>query len=194
MLRSARSYAEGHSELEAKGMVRRHVPVDAWMLATGLALALSAAEVGADSSGPPICSGTLTYCRPCSASDDGQPMGCDGATPICETSEPNARFGYCVQCTSDANCSSTTPICTSAGPSTDTCRACSSDTDCSSHLAGTYCLTSGACSDSAPSDSSCSAGASPPHWLACLLALAVLRPRSPSRRLGSASFSLPPTL
>jgi hypothetical protein len=162
-------------------MVRRDFHVTAWMRACGFTLLLWTFPVSAGQSGPPICSGTLTYCRPCTASDDGQPMGCEGATPTCETSEPNARFGYCVECTSNANCGSTTPICTSAGPSTDTCRACSSDTDCSGQTLGKYCLASGACSDSPPPDnSSCSSGPGQPSWLVCIF-LAVLLPRRPCR-------------
>jgi hypothetical protein len=162
-----------------------------WMRASGLGLLLWTFDVSASTPEPPICSGTLTYCRPCSSTDDGQPMGCTGATPICETTEPNTRFGYCVQCTSNANCSTTTPICTSAGPSTDTCRACSSDTDCSSQLVGKYCLTSGACSDAAaPDASSCSTGPGQPSWLACILFLAGLLPR---RRAFFAKGCRPPT-
>ncbi len=169
-------------------MGRRHFHAGSWTRASGLALLVSSFGVSASTSGPPVCSGTLTYCRPCTSSDDGQPMGCNGATPICETSEPNARFGYCVQCTSNALCSATTPICTSAGPSTDTCRECSSDTDCSSQLLGPYCLDSGACSDSAPATSSCSTGTSQPSCLACIFLLAGLRPRRPARLLPTTSF------
>lgn len=103
-------------------------------------------------------------------------MGCEGATPLCETSEPNARFGYCVQCTSNANCSATTPICASAGSITDTCGACSSDTECTSQALGTYCLSSGACSDVAPSNASCSSGTGQASWLASIVVLAFLLP------------------
>jgi hypothetical protein len=110
------------------------------MQATGLFLLATLTTAVASASTVPICEGTLTYCRPCTSSDDGQPTGCNGGTPICETSERNARFGYCVQCTSNAGCSSTAPICTSAGPETDTCRGCSSDSDCTNNLLGTTCL------------------------------------------------------
>ena len=158
------------------------------MRISALALFLWAFGVNATTSGPPVCSGTLTYCRQCTTADEGQPTGCDGATPVCETDEPNARFGYCVQCTSNANCSADTPICTSTGPSTDTCRSCSSDTDCSSQLVGTYCLPSGACSDVAPApsnspNSSCSTGAGQPSWLLSILLLLFLLPDRPSARL-----------
>jgi hypothetical protein len=108
-------------------------------------------------------------------------MGCEGATPVCETIEPNARFGYCVQCTSNANCSSTTPICTSDGPSTDTCRGCSSDADCTGQLLGAYCLTSGACSETMPvvPTSSCSTDGGQASWLASIVLLAFLLPGRP---------------
>ena len=176
-------------------MVRRDFHAGAWMRASSLGLLVWTFDVSAGTPEPPICSGTLKDCRPCSSTDDGQPMGCTGATPICETSEPNARFGYCVQCTSSATCSTTTPICTSAGPSTDTCRACSSDTDCSSQLLGKYCLVSGACSDAAASDapdSSSSTGPGQPSWLACIVFLAGLLPRRPSRPF-SGKGRRPPT-
>jgi MYXO-CTERM domain-containing protein len=139
----------------------------------GLASLVWTLGVSAGATEPPICSGTLTDCRPCTASDDGQPMGCDGATPLCETREPNPRFGYCVQCTTNENCTATTPICVAAGTTTDTCQACSSDTDCTSQLLGTYCLASGACSDVAPevapSNSSCSTGSGQASWLASIV-------------------------
>ena len=179
-------------------MVQRTFHATAWMRASGLALLVWSFHASAGTE-PPICSGTLTYCRPCSSSDEGQPTGCTGATPFCETREPSARFGYCVQCTTNENCGTTTPICTSAGPSTDTCQACSSDTDCSSQALGSYCLPSGACTDVAPDAgpdgsppaSSCSTGPGQPSWLACIF-LAGLLPRRPSRPF-SAKGCRPPT-
>lgn len=173
-------------EVEAERMTRREFHARDWARASGVALVLWTLGASADTSGPPICSGTLTYCRPCTTADEGQPMGCEGATPVCEVIEPNARFGYCVQCTSNANCSSTTPICTGDGPSTDTCRACSSDMDCTSQLLAAYCLPSGACSATPPAvteppmaSSSCSTGGGHASWLASIVLLAFLLPGRP---------------
>jgi hypothetical protein len=90
-----------------------------------LSTLLTAGLAGADP--PPVCNGTVAYCRPCSANDDGQPAGCTGGTAICETNEENPRFGSCVECTSSASCPSTKPVCNTAGVSTDTCRACGAD-------------------------------------------------------------------
>jgi hypothetical protein len=138
---------------------------------------------------PPVCNGTVTYCRPCTAADDGQTTGCTGPTPVCETNEESARFGSCVECTSDANCALGEPVCTIAGPSADSCSACSTAADCSINPAGTDCLPSGACGTLAtlpPAtslNSSCSSSSAQPSCLTCILLLSVLFRRLPSRPL-----------
>jgi hypothetical protein len=159
------------------------------MSGTGFALLtlLRTGLVGATT--PPVCNGTVTFCRPCATTDEGQPDGCTGATPVCETNEENPRYGSCVQCTSDSACASTTPICITSGPSADSCRACAADAECVVNPAGTSCLTSGACGAvQAPTEpplqpSSCSTIANQPMCLAGVLLLAVLLCRRPSRRL-----------
>jgi hypothetical protein len=170
------------------------------MRETRLVLLLWTLAAPAGATTPPVCNGTVTYCRPCSASDDGQAEGCNGATPLCETNEESARFGSCVECTSDASCASDKPICTTAGPSADSCQACGSDAECSINPAGTHCLASGACgqlSSTAPSNSpsSCSATSAQPSSFAGILLLAILLRRRPSGPLPlTVTRSLPESL
>jgi hypothetical protein len=73
------------------------------------------------STGPavPICSGTTTTgCRLCSCGDDG--LGCNGATPVCETTSTNVLFGACEACTATSgNCSAGATCQQSKTPSQD---------------------------------------------------------------------------
>jgi MYXO-CTERM domain-containing protein len=77
----------------------------------------------------PICAGQAMppNCHECSATDNGMPMGCTGATPYCETGAQKPKFGNCVACTNAMQCGGVTPICDTK---TDTCRGCTSDKDC----------------------------------------------------------------
>lgn len=169
----------------------------AWMRGAAVVL-LTLLRTGlAGATQPPVCNGpVVAYCRPCATTDEGQPNGCTGATPVCETNEENPRYGSCVQCTSDKTCSSTTPICISGGPSADTCRACGADAECVVNPAGTVCLPSGACGSAQTSTqppaqpSSCSTTTTQPSCLAGALLLAVLLRRRIAR-LREAGRSLP---
>ena len=149
----------------------------------------------------PVCDGSNTRCRECSAADDNQASGCTGSKPVCETDETNQAFGECVACAISAQCSGTTPVCTKADAGNDTCRACASDAECTGNAAGPRCLPTGACgpaptpdagSGSGPGSTSsgsgtssgCSAsGSSPAAELLGLVLLALLlgRRRAPVR-------------
>jgi Synergist-CTERM protein sorting domain-containing protein len=93
----------------------------------------------------PVCDGSTSYCRQCSAADNGQASGCNGAHPLCETDARNIAYGECVACATSADCSGATPVCAKGGTSNDTCRACASDAECAGNPAGPRCLASGAC-------------------------------------------------
>jgi hypothetical protein len=73
----------------------------------------------------PLCDLTTTYCRQCSASDNGQPAGCNGTHPVCQTDATSAARGQCIACTTDAQCTG--------------------------NSAGTHCLATGACAASSGS-------------------------------------------
>ncbi|MCU1282892.1 MAG: hypothetical protein JWM53_6438, partial [bacterium] len=81
---------------------------------------------------PPICTGpnTPAGCRVCTAADEG--FACSGATPHCETTASNVKYGTCVACVNDGQCSGATPICgkSATAASDDICRACVAG-DCS---------------------------------------------------------------
>ncbi len=67
-------------------------------------------------------------CRYCVAQDSGD-SACaliNARTPLCSTSAADAKYGTCVQCGSNADCSGATPVCLSANDnSDDTCVQCS---------------------------------------------------------------------
>ncbi len=92
-----------------------------------------------------VCDGGSAYCRQCSAADNGQATGCNGAQAVCEVDNSNTAFGECVACAKNADCSGTTPVCAKGGASNDTCAACTADTQCAGNAAGPHCLASGAC-------------------------------------------------
>jgi MYXO-CTERM domain-containing protein len=80
---------------------------------------------------PAICTGPNTPpgCRICTAADEG--YACNGATPHCETTKANSKYGFCVACTKSTQCGGAKPICDkSATAADDTCRACVAS-DCS---------------------------------------------------------------
>jgi hypothetical protein len=93
----------------------------------------------------PVCDGSTTYCRQCSAADNGQASGCSGARAVCETDSANAAVGECVACAKDSECAGVTPVCGKGGASNDTCRACAADSECAANAAGPHCLSTGAC-------------------------------------------------
>jgi MYXO-CTERM domain-containing protein len=74
---------------------------------------------------PAVCTGANTPagCRPCACSDDNQGAagepGCSGATPACEVGVTNIKQGFCVQCTSNAECASPTTCTSSSVVATD---------------------------------------------------------------------------
>jgi hypothetical protein len=47
----------------------------------------------------PPCGASPARCRPCYPADVGQPEGCTGATPLCNTDPLTASFGHCVSST-----------------------------------------------------------------------------------------------
>src|SRR5207253_825562 len=75
---------------------------------------------------PPICTGpnTPVGCRVCTAADEGH--GCAGATPYCETTASNVKYGTCVACLNNSECAGATPICgkSATAANDDICRAC----------------------------------------------------------------------
>jgi Synergist-CTERM protein sorting domain-containing protein len=107
----------------------------------------------------PVCDASTTYCRQCSAADNGQASGCNGPHPVCETDARNLAYGQCVACASSADCSGTTPVCANGGTSNDTCRACTADADCAGSSVGPRCLASGACGAAIVPDAGTDGGA-----------------------------------
>lgn len=106
----------------------------------------------------PICTPQVSppNCRLCTSADNGK--GCAGDTAICDAAPKDAKYGQCVQCAANTDCSAGTPICDS---SSRTCRACSADADCSAP--GPACATSGSSAGKCvqcTADSQCS-GATP---------------------------------
>jgi hypothetical protein len=117
-----------------------------------------------------VCTAGTTYCRTCNSTDDAPDGGaCTGAASLCETDTTNTAFGECVACTTSASCTGTTPVCGKGGTANDTCRACEGDAEC---VAGSYCLSSGACGPK-PSAEATSSGCSSSDGPACAFAAAL---------------------
>ncbi|MGO9708224.1 MAG: hypothetical protein ACLQBL_05155, partial [Polyangiaceae bacterium] len=117
---------------------------------------------------PPVCTGANTPagCRTCECSDSNYKgptttLGCDGATPWCDTTSATTNFGYCVQCTTNSECTSPA-TCSSAN--TCSCTAittCPTGDNCGTISNG--CGGTVSCGSACTSPDTCGGGGTPNH-------------------------------